>query len=415
MKHPTSFRTSDVKQSNLLSILKFVRSQSVATKPSIGEALGLSRPTVNNLVDELIQTGLLQVSGMGSPGPSGGKPPSLITLNEQAGLVLGVALGPQKTFLALTDLNARILCRHDFPTNHRKSHEYWIEQFTRAYYEIISQAPYSAPLIGIGMAVTGLVESATGKLTYAAHMPEWNNVHLTEQISNRIGIPVYTATVAYAYAVEEKLFGAAADADNFIGIYIGEAVGAGIFIDGSLYHGAHGSAGEIGHTSLFDDDTFCYCGNQGCLETMISSPAILKTIHERLAEGNESCLTAMVENTEHLQLRHVGLAVQQNDPLCMEVTEEVGRRIGITIAFILNMYNPGKIILCGEITELGEPLLQSIIKQVNKRSLAIAAKETEIIFSSVAEQSSTIAGATLVIHQLFSGETDLLQLSKIGI
>lgn len=405
-----TFRTSDVKQSNILTILRFIRNHSVVTKPQICKALKLSRPTVNNLVDELVNIGLLQSAGLGSSSSSGGKRPTLIKLNEQAGLILGVTLGRKTTSVTLTDISARPLYKKEFPTNHLEGPEVWFNKFYEIYQSILADTQHKSPIIGVGIAVRGLIDTQSGVLTYTAHMPEWTNVPLVERLTSMLGIPVYAEVEASAFAVTEKLFGSCIDSENFVTLLCGEGVGAGIFIDGSLYRGANNAAGEIGHTVVDENGSPCYCGNQGCLETIVSSTAVENFVRKSLSEGKTSALASMVDDLNKLKVQHVRLAIQNGDPFSIKLAETIGIPLGKIVATIVNMYNPGKIILCGEVSMLGKPLLTTVQNQVSKHALPFAVQNTEIILSKLDSQTLSVVGSSLMINQLFSHQMHTEQL-----
>jgi glucokinase-like ROK family protein len=393
-----------VRQNNILNIVRYVRDHPNTTKPLIGEALNLSRPTVNNLIDELIDRGVLQVSGIGISGPSGGKRPQLISLNERYALVVGVALGNEYTSLAVTDLNLQVLHLTNFPTNREELAGAWYHRVYDEYKAAIAQFP-DQRVIGMGVAVRGLVDSESGTLTYAAHMPGWTDVPLSEELSSKVMIPVIVEKESNTYAVAEKLFGTAKMNPNFVAIYCGDVIGAGIFIDGRLYHGAHGSAGEIGHMVVTDDGPRCNCGNRGCLETVASAPAILAKVNRKLAQGEKSLLTEMVADANAIGIEHIARAARKGDPMSVDIIREVAVYLGRTVAAVINLYNPEKIILCGPIAKL--PLLEHIREETKRYSLPAVADKTDILLSSFGDNMSSVTGASLVINQFFSEQIGL--------
>jgi glucokinase-like ROK family protein len=272
------------------------------------------------------------------------------------------------------------------------------------YKSAIGQFPQHR-VLGMGVAVRGLVDSKSGTLTYAAHMPGWTDVPLSDELSNKLKIPVIVEKESNTYAVAEKLFGTAKAIPNFVAIYCGDVIGAGIFIDGELYHGAHGSAGEIGHMVVTDDGPRCNCGNRGCLETIASAAAIMDKVNRKLALGEKSLLTDMVADLSTIGIDHIARAVKQGDPVSVEIIREVAVHLGRTVAAVINLYNPEKIILCGSIAKL--PLLEHLREETKRYSLPAIANKTEIILSSFGDNMSSVTGASLVINQFFSEQIGL--------
>jgi predicted NBD/HSP70 family sugar kinase len=173
-------------------------------------------------------------------------------------------------------------------------------------------------------------------------------------------------------------------------------------MDGKLFRGAGGSAGEIGHITITRDGPPCRCGSFGCLESMAGAPAIINRVKLAIQAGRETMLT-QTSNLEHLTVQQIGDAAVNGDRLSYEVVSDAGRYIGIALANLVNLFNPGMIILGGGVAMVGDILLEQIRQTVKDRSLLAAYKDTQIIIGKLGKEAVAFGAATLVLQEVFKG------------
>ena len=183
-----------------------------------------------------------------------------------------------------------------------------------------------------------------------------------------------------------------------IAVNVGQGIGAGIVIDGKLYNGEHGIAGEIGHMMIDLRGKKCSCGNHGCLQTIASGPAIVERARELIHAGNHSVLR---QQSEQLTAELVHEAAMAGDDLAIAVLHEAGTYLGIALVNLIHIFNPGSVIIGGGVANAGSYLLTPAIETIQSRAISEQAQETVIQLSQLAEYGSSLGAVALVLSELF--------------
>jgi predicted NBD/HSP70 family sugar kinase len=346
----------DSRGRNLRTTLELVSDQGATSRAEIARQTGLSRAAVSSLVGELIDNGLLRELGQGTS--AGGKPPTLLALNERGRDIVALDLGHRPFRGALIDLSGRIHERVEADSEPiapvgEKAREVAIELIEA----LIAKA--SAEVLGIGVGTPGVVD-ADGTVLEAANL-DWHGLGLGSELRRRFDVPVSIANdAAMAALVEYRR----RPADrNLVLVKLGRGVGAGVVINGALHRGEHSAAGEIGHVRVRDDGDRCRCGNTGCLETVASVPAILR----RLGADPE---------------RHpwdaLALAGMVGEEPVRKALTEAGRHLGMVLANVVALLDIGHVVLAPDLLNAGDILIDEIRTELSGRILPATADYIEI-------------------------------------
>lgn len=251
----------------------------------------------------------------------------------------------------------------------------------------------------ICIASAGIIDMNKGIVTVSPNLPDWYNVPIRSKIKEHFGIDTYLINDASAAALGEYTLGAGRNSSNIIYITVSTGIGGGVIINGELYLGASGGAGEIGHMSIKENGPLCYCGNRGCLETLASGTAIAREALKLMRKGRETSLSSMTENKiENITAKEVSIAAQQGDTLAKKVVLEAATYLGIGMANVVNIFNPDMIIIGGSVSKTGELLFGPVRQQVLKRAFRLPAQAVSIVPSKLGDDAGLI-GAALFARQ----------------
>ncbi|MBV9789016.1 MAG: ROK family transcriptional regulator [Chloroflexi bacterium] len=345
-----------MKQANQSLVLQLIQSRGPISRKDVATISGLSPASVTGITGELIERGLVHEVGEAEGDGRAGRRAVLLRLNPHAGFVVGVKLATQSVDCVLTDLDANVLRAASTPLpDHGAAAQTayapaTMIQVTIAAIEQLLSATQIARgrLLGIGIGVNGIVDSAKGISHFAPHYG-WRNVPLADPIAAHFGIPVYLENDARTLTIAEQWFGAARGVEHFAAIAVGYGIGAGVVTNGQIYRGALGGAGEFGHMVIQPDGPPCSCGRRGCIESLAAAPAMMRQIEAALAEGEPSVLAQI----ERLSLRDVAAAADSGDDLAQRVLSTAGRWLGVGVASVVNILNPQLLIITGEAVQCG--------------------------------------------------------------
>jgi glucokinase-like ROK family protein len=398
------YRTGDqalVREINLSIILNCLRETSPISRAQLAEITGLNKTTVSSLVRELIARNFAREIGFDSSG--GGRPAVLLELNPEAGSIIGLEIGVDFILALLTDFKAQVLWRHRDDTNQAEGQEAIL---ARAF-DIVRQAltvneSNHNPVLGIGIGVPGLVDISSGTLLFAPNL-KWRDIPLHEIFSREFEVPVFVDNEANVAALGERYFGAAQSSKDFIYLSLGVGLGGGIVLDGQLYRGISGYAGEIGHTTIASDGERCNCGNRGCWETLVSQTAVINRIRKAIEAENASQVSQLVKGPlERISIPAIVEAAREGDEVARRALEETGVYLGIGIANLINTFNPELVIFGGVLSLASDYLLPAAKKTLQERSLAWPRRVARVMVSSHGPDACVMGGVALVLHDILS-------------
>jgi glucokinase len=311
-------------------------------------------------------------------------------------LVLAADVGGTNTRMAIVTKNGDIHTLLKKSTHCKDGREEMIKFLVSFARETIEESKLSTDVIGgMGIGFPGPLNAETGTVFNPPNLIGWDSVPLMSIIESELKIPVAIENDANAAALGEWWKGAGSGTRSLFCITLGTGVGGGIVLDGKVWHGASSIAGEIGHTTVIRDGLQCSCGNIGCLETYACSGGILKRVNQALSERGNSGKSQLLTN-----LKQIDQMMAQGNETVLAVIKETGVILGIAIANLANLLNPEMVVLFGGVTNLGEPLIGPLKKEVNIRAFKEATESLRIELSVLGDNSGVLGAARCILSKL---------------
>jgi glucokinase-like ROK family protein len=259
-------------------------------------------------------------------------------------------------------------------------------------------------LSGAGVGVPGPVDFHRGVSVSPPIMPGWDGYPVRDAVSRDLGCPVVLDNDVNVLAVGEQHAGVAKAAKDFLFVKIGTGIGCGIVVDGEIYRGVDGCAGDIGHIRVDDFGPTCACGNTGCLEAFAGGAALARDATAAARSGRSDVLAALLAEHGDLSAADVGQAVSQGDPVAVQLIRDSGRRVGQVLASLVSFFNPGLIVIGGGVTAVGHSLLAEIRGVTYRRSLPLATGNLPIVLSELGAEGGVIGAARMVSGAIYSSD-----------
>ena len=373
------------------TVLNLVWERREVSRAEIARNTGRSRSTISEVVGRLLGTGLVMEVGAGES--RGGRRPILLGFQDQAGVILGVDVGATHVSVILMDLRGRTLAWRERPhpvRSNPKGAEALITALSEAC--LAEWSGDRSRLMGIGVAVPSPVDPGSPDRVLERVLPAWRGHNVLERLDEVFGVPVFVDNDANLGALAERWWGEAFGIDDFVYLKVATGVGAGIMIDGEIYRGATGVAGEIGHVAIDPSGPECVCGNRGCLATFVGTRELVDRARVLMPFYPGSPLAGCA-----LDIRAIEDAALADDPLALRVVEEAADRLGIVVAGVLNLLNPGSVILGGGLARTGDRLVRPLREAVAKRTLVASAAASDIRTSELGERATALGAATHVL------------------
>jgi N-acetylglucosamine repressor len=385
-----------LKEINRSRAFEILQSMRILSRPELAQQTGLSRATIALLMEDLLRVGVAQHVGLGDS--TGGRPPALLEFNPDAAFALGAAMRDHQWRVVITNLDAVVLHRQDVAIPDH-SLEAAIEALRKGVNEALAQVDQSKVLPALGLGTPGLVDMPSGVIKTAVDVG-WYEAPIRDLVEQALGRPTYVANRSKVGALAEYRFGAKQGLRDLIYLSIGTGVAAGIVHAGELYMGVNSSAGELGHVTILPDGPPCRCGNRGCLQQLVSEPAIADRARLRLRDRMDSQLAAMTgHHPERVTAEMVFAAAGNGDALALELVQETARYLGIAIATLVNLFNPQRIILGGPIGQMSQVMLPMLLEEVRKRALSYPLSAVQITPSALGADANAVGAAALVLRR----------------
>lgn len=408
------YRTGDqtlVREINLSTVLRYLQESVPLSRARLANLTGLNKTTVSSLIKELVDRGLVHEVGLDNSG--GGRPATLLDLAPQAGCIIGVELGVGFISVILTDFVGQILWRRQQETDPTEPQEAIIACALRLVEEAQTASQSNGTrLLGLGLTLPGMVDAQNGILLFSPNL-QWRNVALGQTFSECVDVRVFVENDATAAALGEHLFGAARQTQDFIFLIAGVGLGGGLFLNGDLYRGAGGIAGEIGHTNItMDRSRPCRCGNRGCWEAFGNQYSLIERVRALLEVGQSSLIPQlMAEQNASLTLSIITQAADAGDAVALEALTETSAVIGVGVANLINIFNPEKVVVGGTMSTAGHHLLPPIKRVVKERALAEMLRQVQIVLSAFGPDASVMGAVALVVKAILSNPSSVERLS----
>jgi len=321
-------------------------------------------------------------------------------------LILGIDLGGTKILTAVANSQGKILSRDHSITPAKKGYEAVIQSILESAHRALEQANIAiSALTAIGVGAPGISNPETGILFTSPNLPGWRDVPLRDIMQERLGKKTFLINDANAAALGELYFGAARGARNFIYITISTGIGGGIIIDGKIYGGAIGAAGEVGHMTIDDDGPICNCGNRGCWETLASGTALAREAKHRIKEGVGTSILKYAEgDVERVTAQVIHNAAEQGDSLAKELIARTGYYVGVGLANLINIFNPELIVIGGGLSNIGDMLLEPASEVAGERAYKESFQAVRFAFAELGRNSGVLGAAAFALREVKRGK-----------
>ncbi len=374
------------------------------SRAELARRMDLTRSAISTIVDTLVQDGLVNEA---EDGPAtGGRRPILLEINPRRGYVAGIDMGATHLGLVVTDFSAHVLQELEVPFDVAAGPEVCMPEVDAQLNNLLQRAGLSLrDVMAIGIGVPGPVDLDAGMVSAPPIMPGWDGFPIRSELQQRWQRPVSLGNDAELGAFGEWAYGAGRNECNLAYLKVGSGVGAGLLIDGHVYRGATGSAGEIGHITIQENGPLCSCGNHGCLEAMAGGNAIARRAREAVRLGRRTQLSTI--DVERITARDVASAARMGDLVAQQIVTEAGFHLGVAVASLVNLFNPSMVVVGGGISQMGDLLLEPIRKAVRERSLRSAAQAVRINSSVLGRRSSSmgaiVQSINVILDQMVEG------------
>lgn len=381
-------RPSDLKTENKDSILRFVMNNGVQSKASVSRQLNMSKPTVSNIVDELVEDHVITPLGKGSSTTHGGKRPMLFSFNPDVGTVGALAIEGRLVKAALFNMSLDLRTTIE-AFEHRHDPSSLAMALTEASSWLRSTANRERHrVLGVGVSAPGIVDTDRGLLEMAVHFPLWTNFEARARIEPLFPNHVWIDNEARNLALAERSARGGEQTGTFISLLTDRGLGGCIVMHDTSHRGADYSAGELGHTSIHFEGPVCRCGNRGCWEMYASESALVELVR------------AAVPHPGTLSLEQIARYDTQGHTPAQAAIAHYARHLAVGIVNLVNSFNPERIIIAGNLHLLGEPFLARLTTLVRHLSLRPATRHLVIEYSRFKSEFGLIGAGALAISQI---------------
>jgi len=382
---------------NRIKVLEIIRNEKEITRADIIRMSGLSAPTVTRIVGHLANLNLVHSDGIGSS--IGGRPPQLISFNSKENYVIGIDIGATFIRSALSNLDGEFIFEIHVPTILKKGFDGVMETIGEIIRKLCERAQQKSLTIwGIGIAVCGMVNKNTRIVEYSPIFG-WRNVDIHRALSKYTKLNMAIGNVTSLIALAELLFGAGKIYKNFIFINLGYGIGSGIIIDGRLFEGVDGIAGEIGHIVVDKQSKIKGReGISGSLEALASGYGIADIARERAKSDSKSFLHSL--NPEDIEAKTVFDAAKNGDRLATEIVESVAEYISIGIDTLIKLFNTECIVLSGGLVYNGEMFIDRIRNGIRNYSMNDISRSVPVITSGFGENAALMGSFSLILEKI---------------
>ena len=373
-------------------LLRLIWRERLISRAELARRTGLSRSAISAIVSDLLSTGLIQETGAGSS--SGGRRPILLGFDDDALSIVGIDMGATHIAIAVTNLRGQVKAWRSEPCSVRDEPKRALELMQELIDSALSEAGVEkGRLIGIGVAVPSPVDPDEPTHLSPVVLPKWQGVNLVEYLEATYGVPVGMDNDANLGALAEQWWGAGKDGQDLAYVKVATGVGAGLIIHGDVYHGTAGISGEIGHIPVDPAAGRCVCGLEGCLNLRIGTAELIKRANSLRDEHPNTTLPK-----RGLTVNRIVEEAFEGDRLSRTVVEEAGQLLAISVAALLNLLNPAKVVFGGSLTRANELLLQPLRLALGERTPSASVKRSQLVISALGIEGTARGAATLVLR-----------------
>ena len=369
-----------LKNKNALKLLELIKNNSEISRADLDKKTELTPASITKIVQKLINEEIVVELGLGDS--TGGRPPKILKLNSKAGNFISIYLASDYIELVLYDLGVKRI--------YEDKHDIWIRTKNKIIDDIVAMIERAietsrVKVLGIGIAVNGLVDTKSGISVYSPHY-KWNNVNLVKILEEKFNIKVYVENDVRAMAMGEKSYGIAKKSENFVVINIENGVGSALYLNNQIYRGTHFGAGEFGHIPIEDNEQRCSCGKKGCLETLVNN----QNLEDKYFNLTEKNLKAWEIYEEY----------NKGNKIAVQLVENIAVVLAKGLVPLVNILNPDLIIIVGDINRAQDKLYKIIIKELKNRTFGNLSDSLNIVSSSFGKESANKGAVSFLMENI---------------
>jgi glucokinase-like ROK family protein len=397
---PSSQIIKNINKHSVLDLIRFTPGG--ISRAELALRMDLSRAAMTAIVNDLLESDIIRETE--SRGGQSGRPPIILEINAIRGHVIGIDMGASHLSIILTDFGAQVIDELEVPFRVADGPELCIPRANQLMVDLLEKNHLKLENISaIGLGVPGPIASDAGMVFAPPIMPGWDGYPIQTSIEKEWGCPLSLNNDSELGALGEWAYGVGRGENYLAYIKVGTGVGSGLLLNGQIYRGATGSAGEIGHLTIEENGPLCDCGNSGCLEALAGGKAIARQGQEAILKGQRTLLSSMGP-IEALTARDIASAARRGDLVSQKIIANAGRYLGIAIAGLVNLFNPRTVVVGGGVAQIGDLLLQPIRDTVSQRSLRASARTVKINTAVLRRHSSgmgaIVQALSIALHQV---------------
>ena len=388
------------------AIIEYLYKMGPTSNPDIARYTKMSSPTITKLVQELIDLGIIIDMGVGES--IGGRKPNLFGINPNARYIVGVDIDCRMVKLGIFNLaNEAVSEIVTYFGNVKDKNKMFTELFSRLDDLLENSSLNKEAFLGIGVSIPGLINSKTGQTYKDVRIDEKT---LEELFRDHFKLPVIMDSDSRVMAIGEQAFGFAKNKKDVLCLNICDGIGLGMILNGSVYHGKSGLAGEFGHINVVKDGNLCTCGKYGCLETVASGTALIEQAQQGIKKGNASLISEIVnDNLDDIHVSDIIEAVNKGDIFAIEIINKLGHFLGEAMASLVHIFNPEMIIIGGKVALAEDYLINPIQNTLNKYTISHIKKDTIVVTSELEERVKLLGSVAMVMNQVFDESVEDLK------
>lgn len=388
------------------AIIEYLYKKGPTSNPEIARYTKMSSPTITKLIQELIDLGIIIDMGVGES--IGGRKPNLFGINPNARYIVGVDIDCRMVKLGIFNLaNEAVSEIVTYFGNVKDKNKMFTELFSRLDDLLENSNLNNEAFLGIGVSIPGLINSKTGQTYKDVRIDDKT---LEELFRDHYKLPVIMDSDSRVMAIGEQAFGFAKNKKDVLCLNICDGIGLGMILNGSVYHGKSGLAGEFGHINVVKDGNLCTCGKYGCLETVASGTALIEQAQQGIKKGNASLISEIVnDNLDDIHVSDIIEAVNKGDIFAIEIINKLGHFLGEAMASLVHIFNPEMIIIGGKVALAEDYLINPIQNTLNKYTISHIKKDTIVVTSKLEERVKLLGSVAMVMNQVFDESVEDLK------
>jgi glucokinase-like ROK family protein len=382
---------SDTEGPTRTRLLRLLRDQGALSRAELADRLQVPRPRLLTDLDGLLATDLIQEAG---PAASrGGRRSTLVELNPTLRFA-AVDLGASSIDVEITDGRLEPVAAATVVSDIRTGPKEILHQVNEMLQKVHQEGAYER-LAAVGIGVPGPVSFRDGVPVSPPIMPGWDRYPVRDLMAREHGCPVVVDNDVNIMSIGERYGGVADSVDNLLFVKIGTGIGCGIYLNGEVYRGTDGSAGDIGHIQVDSHGPVCSCGNVGCLEALFGGAALARDALAAAKAGTSPSLAERLSAHRTVTAKDVAEGAAEGDVTCIRLIRDGGRRVGGVLAGLVSFINPSMIVIGGGLAGLGHILLAEIRSVVYRRSLPLATGNLPVVLSELGTRAGVVGAAVL--------------------